>query len=797
MALLDELKKFFALKGETLPKNEIVTLVSDLSSKPKPLTPTDPAPTVDGIYKPTVDATYANAGGLIRDTGVGGVDEGMAVEFIKNGAVWVKNSYPVSPDINTIKAETRRFLYDGHNNLSTRLLNRNWDDFLIDAYFPDIEWREGYYVTLVKVDREAKTLQLSYVSELDNTSTLIQVISVSETSGVYSIHRRNLSYIVVNWDKLTGSTMVIDSIRRSDGVAFNQSLFLNRVPPKSITNKEIDPSAVVFPKYGKNLFNKELATKGYSIGSNGALFANANYYASDYIPVEEGLTYAKTSAQTSCWYDENKVKIGDYFQDRIQTAIVGAKFIRVSVPVGSINAYQVEQNSSETSFEPYSPIAGYPKAEQAPSGGAFERGVKVSLPSIIPAVVGDNLQLFFKSLVSAFNPLVFDNVAISNLGRSYPRYFQLNPISADIGTSTIAIKVKRNDATTVDERTSSLRIVAPLTSPSSTKNILCVGASATANGIWAGEFRRRLISSDGEGTPMDPYGLGLSNISFVGRKNGTTVSVPLEATGGWSWVDFTSEGRNAFRFYVTGANDVRLGSVYSIGSLLCTIEEINVTSGIGNLRCTYTGSGNPPSSGTLTRSSGGGQTSIVFSSFEKEGFNPFWNNGSLDFTNYANLYCNGHIDVLVTQLGVNDIFAGRTGDILIGYCKTFVRAFKTDFPSGKVILGSLPLPDPRGGMGANYGASESNSYYFKVLQFFEFANSLDKMILEPEFASYVSVAPVTQMFDPENGYPFSEVQVNNRSSVLTELGSNGVHPNESGSKMVSDAYYRALSVMGF
>lgn len=74
---------------------------------PRPIAPTDPSPTLDGVYIPTVDGTYANAGGLIRSTSVGQTDEGMAVEFIKNGAVWVKNTYPLPvQDISKLENET-------------------------------------------------------------------------------------------------------------------------------------------------------------------------------------------------------------------------------------------------------------------------------------------------------------------------------------------------------------------------------------------------------------------------------------------------------------------------------------------------------------------------------------------------------------------------------------------------------------------------------------------------------------------------------------------------------------------
>ena len=69
---------------------------------PKALAPTDPTPTLDGVYKPTVDGTYANAGGLTVDRSESGADYGMSVEFIKNGATWVKVTEPMPQAENKI-----------------------------------------------------------------------------------------------------------------------------------------------------------------------------------------------------------------------------------------------------------------------------------------------------------------------------------------------------------------------------------------------------------------------------------------------------------------------------------------------------------------------------------------------------------------------------------------------------------------------------------------------------------------------------------------------------------------------
>src|SRR5690606_3272069 len=52
---------------------------------PREISPTDPEPGLDGLYIPTEDGTYTNAGGLVVDRSEGGPDYGMYVQFINDG----------------------------------------------------------------------------------------------------------------------------------------------------------------------------------------------------------------------------------------------------------------------------------------------------------------------------------------------------------------------------------------------------------------------------------------------------------------------------------------------------------------------------------------------------------------------------------------------------------------------------------------------------------------------------------------------------------------------------------------
>ena len=443
------------------------------------------------------------------------------------------------------------------------------------------------------------------------------------------------------------------------------------------------------------------------------------------------------------------------------------------------------------------------KKELEESGVSLLNGIDMLLPDEIVAVEGDSLQIFWRSIIQAVNPYNFDVIGVFPVGKSYPRYYTYTPIIGDNGkTYTLKIQVRNNDTSIMIEKETTIKVVSKPSSPLSLIKILCVGASATANGEWIYELKRRLTMSDGDGTPAIPTGLGLTNIEFVGRKTGTSKDVNLEATGGWRVQDYAGEGRPAYRFYVSGITQLHIGDTYLAGSSTFTITEINVTDGNGNIRCTYTGSPSIPENGILTRSSGTGNMTITYTSYESESYNPFWNSSSqkLDFKGYAEQYCGGSIDLMVWHCGVNDIFGGDESIIptVIESYSDILRAYHQDFPTGKVILSSVPIGSPIGGFGANYGASSTSNYYtfLKIAQ--KYAKALFDLCIESEFSSFVLYSAVLEEFDAENAYPYEEEPVNNRIvSVKERLGTNGVHPIAEGSYMVADSMYRAFSKLDF
>lgn len=423
----------------------------------------------------------------------------------------------------------------------------------------------------------------------------------------------------------------------------------------------------------------------------------------------------------------------------------------------------------------------------------------MQIPNDIYVVEGNQLMLFYKSIVKSYNPNIYGLRVVCSVGKAYPKYYILD--ATNTGDYSISFNVVDKDDNIISTKTSTIHVISAMSAPSANKNVLVFGASTMADGSVTGELKRRLTESSGDGTTQNPTGLGLSNITFVGRKQGTTVNVNQEATGGWSWKDYSTEGQLAYRFNVTGVNQLNINDTYTCNGVTLTIAEINVTSGSGNIRCTYSGTSTLPASGTLTRSSGSGDSTITYTSYDSESYNPFWNpnktgGAGLDFTNYANEYCNGSIDVMIACCGYNDFnryTPATISNLFTDYVKPFIRAYHAEFPNGKFIISTHHLPTPDGGMAANYGAASNWNWLTTAHKIWAFAVEAEKLVKESEFSSYVYLSEVTSEFDCEHSYPTAQAYVNNRSSVQETVTTNGVHFTTVGAYQVSDSLYHAFN----
>ena len=424
--------------------------------------------------------------------------------------------------------------------------------------------------------------------------------------------------------------------------------------------------------------------------------------------------------------------------------------------------------------------------------------VAVCVPDVIDAIVGDTLQLYYRSI---FRCVDFSKYSIHldcNIGAQYPRYYEVTPTASQVGNHSIEFTIKDNNNNVLGTKTAILSVKSVAASPSSEVNVLCVGASGTGGGQWPSELKRRLV-----GTGGTPAGSERTNIVFVGSKDVTFdgKQVNVEATGGYSFPSYTSVSERSHSFTFTEAKpfgSANVGDVYSYDGHNCTIKEINITDGVGNISCSsdYAGSISA-TNGTLTKVSGEGSASMDFASCRSYG-NPFVYNGVIDIQQYADDYCNpqnaehGKIDIVFTELFGNGTPPYETDPgIRLAQMQAFIDEFRAVFPNCKFCIGLMWNPDIRGGMGVNYGATGSwhDAYAIKYSAM-NMCNALQKYITDNNLSEYVFIVNWLNEFDEENDFRQTTKPVNTRSSVTEIFGVNGVHPATVGYYQLADAAWR-------
>ena len=425
---------------------------------------------------------------------------------------------------------------------------------------------------------------------------------------------------------------------------------------------------------------------------------------------------------------------------------------------------------------------------------AFElpgRDVSISLPDTIYAVVGDTLQLFYRGIVKAVNPYNYDILVTCAKGNQYPRYFEFTPTLADVGSIPFKITIKDNNRNIMTEKSCTIKVVNIASSPSSAKKIACFGDSLTAPGIWVSETYRRLTSTGGT-----PSANSLTNINFVGAK--TKDGAGYFGVGGWTWKDYTTKGRNAYRFEVSGVTSLSINAKYEHNGNTFTVMEVNVTGGSGNILCSVDSLTPAPSaSGTLSKLSGNGDDSISFSSYSQDSANPLWDyeNNKMTFIPYANKYADGNLDIVYTLLSWNGLSAGMTDfPTILSMVKTFADTLHAEFPDAKLKIMGLQVPSVNGGMGANYGAT-GKSYadgYGMVVTALNMNQAYQDFANQDNYKSFVEFVNISSQFDSEYNMPYSDSKVNKRSTLTEKRGTNGVHPSNDGYMQIADVVYRNL-----
>ena len=468
-----------------------------------------------------------------------------------------------------------------------------------------------------------------------------------------------------------------------------------------------------------------------------------------------------------------------------------AAYLLLNVSNCNEESFMINEGDVVLPYEPYQKYTYINGIKITNDKVVSKEEIDISLPDTIHAVVGDTLQLFYRGMVKAVNPYNYNILVNCIKGKQYPRYYEFTPTSEDVGSVPFKITIKDNNRNVIAEKSCIINVVNVASSPISVKKIACFGDSLTYNGAWVAEAYRRLTQNGGS-----PVANGLSNIEFVGarEKNGARYF----GEGGWTWDSYTTKGIKAYRFQVNNVLSLSMGSRYTNNGNTFTILEINITDGSGNILCSVSSLTPAPSaSGTLIKSSGTGDNNITFTSYSQDSANPLWdsNANKMTFIPYANKYANGNIDIVYTLLSWNSQTPGKEDfSDVIAKIKIFADTLHTEFPNAKLKIMGIQVPSVNGGMGANYGAtgtSYSDGYGMVVTvlnqnkAYQDFANS-------EGYKDFVEFVNVSAEFDTEYNMPYSEVNVNTRSTIKEKRGTNGVHPSNEGYLQIADVVYRNI-----
>lgn len=421
--------------------------------------------------------------------------------------------------------------------------------------------------------------------------------------------------------------------------------------------------------------------------------------------------------------------------------------------------------------------------------------LRIILPDKYQAVVGDTFQLFYRGIIEHPNPYIFNIETICAKGKAHPRYYELTPISKDVGDHTLTINVRDASNRIIATGKTVIEVVDVKKSPSSQKNILLIGDSLTSGGIWCHELDRRLT-----GTGGTPNGSKLTNISFIGTK--TKSGTKYEGYGGWTWANYLikPEAHN-LDMWVYCTHNKTTEDMHSLWKdendhiwSLETVESnrIKFTRYKNHTEMMPTGSGQMVHYENATH-----PEDITYTSTTYADANPFWDaaKDAVDFAAYCERNGFNGIDYVYTLLTWNGNAAFRSSAednrIHVNNAKTLIRKIHEAYPNAKVKICGIPLPSLNGGCGESYGQNSVYSNTYGLITTVMGLNlAYQGLANEVEFSDYVEFINISGQFDSENNMPEKIKPVNSRSKKTELIGTNGVHPTEDGYYQIGDAVYR-------
>lgn len=418
--------------------------------------------------------------------------------------------------------------------------------------------------------------------------------------------------------------------------------------------------------------------------------------------------------------------------------------------------------------------------------------LKIQIPNVVYAVVGTELNIWNDSISLSADkglesPINYQINWVCAKGKIMQRGFRFTPEAGDIGNVQCTCQLYDTQYNLIATKTFTIKVLAK-NALASAKHIVYFGDST---GAEAAQKLYDIFHNAEKFTGVAPIMCG---------SMGTTPK--YDAVGGYSWADYATAGRRAFRCQVTGVGAIALNSQYTNNGFTWTVVEVNTTGGTGNILITkydVGGTDAPQTNGTLVPVGSG--DSIQYTNATLQGANPLWNENtnSLDVALYrSRIGLSEKLDAVSFQLGLN---APTTSPTTIkNYITALYDAFIADNPNCIFILGLVTSAgNTLDGFGANYGASFNA---FTSLRAFYDERELYLSLLSDSHFSKLRIATPHLSLDRYFGYQFGVRNISQRFEGVTlpdELSlaakevyhTNWVHPAVSGYGQMADAFFAA------
>jgi lysophospholipase L1-like esterase len=377
------------------------------------------------------------------------------------------------------------------------------------------------------------------------------------------------------------------------------------------------------------------------------------------------------------------------------------------------------------------------------------------------------------------------------VGKQTNRGFRLDNVGASLNTNiTVDLAKGRNSIVT---KSQNLLSTTAANGTGITRNVLVIGDSLVNNNNITAPLKS-VFDAD----PMD--------VTFIGTLGST--GTKHEGRGGWRIVDYYGQGRLLYQINVTGlAVAPGINARYTQGANIYNVDEVNISGGTGYFSVSIIAGSAPAVSGTLTKSTGTGDTTITYASSTATPGNPFYfaTTGKFDLGYYLTSTSQSLTDNdwIFFQLGVNDMFSStdlvdsnsRVATMLTQLNEIIanIHAYNANIRIGLVVTTPNANQDA---FGESYTVGQLSEMYRKT----GLVTWQKKMI--EAFDNTATINSKTYLIsahlnlDIDNNFPTITRAVNSRNTTTETIQSNGVHPASSGYAQIADMYAGIIKYFG-